>query len=137
MKFAHVLILAVVVALAFSTVASAHVRHGMKLAGAAAVAVVTGDEDTLSDEASPSPSPSDVSPSPGPSDSASPAPEPPDILTPTPEPDETVPADTPKNHGEVVSAVARDKTADGHQDPAQRQDRHEPRTGRLVGGEVR
>jgi hypothetical protein len=107
MKFAHVLVLAVVITLVVSTAASAHVRHGVKVVGEAAVAVVTGDEGLPSDEGSPSPSPSDVSPAPEPSETVLP------LTEPTESPDEAVPADEPTNHGEAVSAVAKDKTAVG------------------------
>ena len=69
MKLAHVLVLAVVITLVVSTAASAHVRHGVKVAGEAAVAVVTGDESLPSDEGGPSPS---GSPSSGPVETSTP-----------------------------------------------------------------
>jgi hypothetical protein len=120
MKLTHVLVIAAVIALAFSTAASAHVRQGMKVAGAAAVAALTGEEGTTPDTTDPNASPSDVSPAPEPSDSEVPLPEMSDSVTPSAEPDDSVapsiepvvqPAEEePANHGEAVSAVARDKT---------------------------
>jgi hypothetical protein len=111
MRLAHVLIIAAVAALAFSTAASAHVRHGMKTAGMAAVEVVTGDDTVTSDDGSPSPSPSgsptDVSPSPEPTETDEPAPEPESTVT--------IEDDGPQwaNHGEAVSEVAKNKDAVG------------------------
>lgn len=111
MKLVHVLIIAAVAALAFSTAASAHVRHGMKTAGIAAVEVVTGDDGVTTDDGSPSPSPSgsptDVSPSPEPTETVEPSPDPAATI----EPDED--AEEWANHGEAVSAVAKDKDAVG------------------------
>ncbi len=112
MKLARILVLAVVATLVVSTAASAHVRQGMKTVGAAAVAVVAGDEGTPSDATSGSPSPSDTSPTTGPSDSAAPVPETSDTGAPTPATTDTAaPVLEPRNHGEAVSAVAQDKTA--------------------------
>jgi type IV secretory pathway VirB10-like protein len=120
MKFTHVLVIAAVIALAFSTAASAHVRQGMKAAGAAAVAALTGEEGTTSDTTEPSTSASDVSPAPEASDSEVPMPEVSESVTPPAEPDDAVAPSTelvvqpaeeePASHGEAVSAVARDKT---------------------------